>query len=211
MRVRSTPSDLVPAMEIYRNRAWRVRGLMWGMVVFAAFMLSFSEGFLRNYGLGYGEGGVLRPLGQRLLMAAWPAAIGLGALAGMWVYGRRCYVSALRWLPGRDAIEVETIGWFGYPRRTIPLSRLRGGEMVVENFFGNAGRQTVMWDALRLRGRRFPLILDFSGEVLDERAYNALLEGRAPDALPAPAPGPTTAKPHRDMTSTRRKRHRRRR
>jgi hypothetical protein len=198
-------------MDVYLNRAWRVRALMWGSLVFAGAFLSLSWAVLTRQGLDENGAGVLSPLGERLAWAALSAAIGAAAVAAMWIYGRFYYVSALRWRPEDQAIEVETIGWLGYPGRVIPLADVAGSRTVVENFTGNAGfRQTVMWDALRLRGRRLPLILDFGGEVLDERAYDALLEGRAPDALPAPAAAPDLAKSHRDMTSARRKRNWRR-
>ncbi|HEV3051131.1 MAG TPA: hypothetical protein VGX50_12530, partial [Longimicrobium sp.] len=41
------------------------------------------------------------------------------------------------------------------------------------------------WYSLRLRGRRFPLIIDLQGDFLDQRAVDRLLDGE-----PAPAHRP---------------------
>lgn len=142
-------------------------------------VLVWLGGYLfTSYGLEPADGGVLKPLPTRMLMAAGFGGAGLAIIAGILVY-LQCYVSHIE---GDEAGEFR-VAVAGRGRELT----VRAEDVVRAGFndgvaHGNALSVNAPWYSLRLRGRRLPLIVDLQGEFLDERAVDRLLAGE-----PAPA------------------------
>lgn len=177
-------------IRVYHNSVLRVRFLMGVSLVFLAAMGLLGVTALTR--MEDEQTGALIPPGERIAFAGVCFLVALGFPVGMWIYGRR-YVGRIEWTEGDDAIDVTTVGWLTSPRRRIPLERIEGAKrkhdtasypVTVNNF----------WDGIRVRGERFPLIVDLTnGDVRDGRAYQALARGE----VPPPAPRPREPRPAR--------------
>jgi hypothetical protein len=143
-------------------------------------LLLMSAYWLRSYGLGPMEGGVLKPLGVRVWGALAWAAPGVAFIAGIVAYVQ-CYVTRIEVDDDAGAYRVAVAG-FG-PGLQFGMDRVaRTG---FNDGISHAGGMSVNapWYSVRLRGRRLPLIVDLQGDFLDERAVYRLVEGKPAPAL----------------------------
>lgn len=155
-------------------RAARVRALLWFSLACAVAALWAGADLARTYGLSPGDGGVLAPLPVRLAWGVGIAAAGVGFAVGMWVY-RSCYVAAAAVDEAAGRLHLRLVGYFGAPVRVVPLERVRGGGHHPGRAAFGGPAVSAPWDAVRVEGRRLPLIVDAQGEVLDrERARRYL-------------------------------------
>ena len=134
----------------------------------------------QSYGLHPAEGGVLKPLATRLLIGLGFGGSGIAIIAGILLY-LQCYVFRIE--------GDEDTGEFCVALAGLRLT-IHGEDVVRAGFndgISHAGGISVNapWYSLRLRGRRFPLIIDLQGDFLDQRAVDRLLDGE-----PAPAHRP---------------------
>jgi hypothetical protein len=146
--------------------------------------LVFPGGYLfLNYGLHPDDGGVLKPLMSRILMGAVFVVPGMAIVAAMLLY-LRCYVMRI------EADEVEG----GYrialaaPGQALTIGHDDITRVGYNEGISHAGGMSVNapWYSLRLRGRRFPLIIDLHGDFLDQHAVDRLIEGKPPPAVLLP-------------------------
>lgn len=138
--------------------------------------LVFAGGYLLlNYGLHPEDGGVLKPLTSRILMGAVLALPGLAIIGAILLY-LQLYVARIEEDEAGDAFRV-TIAGFGRPLAIHPGDVAGVG---YDDGISHAGGMSVNapWYSLRLRGRRFGLIVDMQGDFLDEHAVDRLLEGQ---------------------------------
>lgn len=144
-------------------------------LVTGAVLIWLGEWLIRTYGLGAAEGGVLKPLAQRILLGGSFAAGGAACIIGILVY-LRCYVSRIEADDASDAFRVTVIWPFGWRRRMV------GQGDVARASYSNGVFMNVdaPWYSLRLRGRRFPLIVDVQGDFPDQHALDRLLYGEPP-------------------------------
>ncbi len=122
-----------------------------------------------HFGLSPADGGVLRPLWQRVAFGSALASVGCAFAGGMLLY-LRLYIARLR-IVERDG-EGRTVtleAAMAFPGLRVPLS-----EAELMGTGDHAGRSShfrgvsvnAPWTSLRLRGRRLPLILDAQGRWL---------------------------------------------
>ncbi len=120
-------------------------------------------------GLSPADGGVLRPLGQRIAIASAVAGIGLAFVGEMMLY-LRLYVTQLRVVERDDDGRAVVIGAkLAFPGLRLPLH-----EGVLRGARDHDGRSqhvrgvsvAAPWRSLHLRERRLPLILDVQGRWL---------------------------------------------
>jgi hypothetical protein len=137
---------------------WLVNGL----ALLCAVGSSWAGVYLaQNYGLEPADGGVLQPLPVRLIMGGTVASLGLSFLGGMLVYAR-CYVVQIQQV-AEDTVQIGLL-WPGLEVR-VQKADLAG---TASHAGVTEGRIPVNapWLALRLRGRRLPLIVDEQGDWL---------------------------------------------
>jgi hypothetical protein len=147
------------------RQAWKVRFV--ALVVLSAGALALWGGWdtVQTYGLRPADGGVLKPLAVRMAVGGFIAVLGLSFVAGMWVYGR-CYVMEASVDEGRGVLAFTLAGLLLRWRTEVPLDAVEGstyhaGRSHTGDFTINAP-----WTAVRLRGRRLPLIVDGRGEFI---------------------------------------------
>lgn len=158
-------------------QGWKVRFVVL-ICIAGAVMFAIGSGyFFTQYGLHPEDGGVLKPLGSRILAGSAMLAPGVALVAGMWVYGQ-CYIS--RVLTDGERIRIRLSGmfipsWLEIGRDDVITAEWREGR-------SNAGGMAVNapWYKVRVRGRRLPLILDMQGDFLDERRVDLLLLQEVP-------------------------------
>ncbi len=117
-------------------------------------------GIWHNMGLSAADGNQLRPWPERLAMAALVAGLGWTFLVAMLVY-LRCYVSRI-FAVDSETIELRLL----WPGRAVQVAA-RDGAQTQAHAGQYHARMTVSvsapWMALRLPGRRLPLIIDEQG------------------------------------------------
>ena len=170
--------------EIYRARGgvWKVRAMMWLSLVFAIWFCLWGWDLFQTYGTRPADGGVLAPLGARIAWFVGLSALGLAFLAGMWVYGG-LYVTALLVDEAAGKLHVRTIGFigsFGGRRETYRLADIVGSDYRAGKF-DNPGGVSVdaPWFSLRIRGRKWPLIVDAQGGFPDRALAEKVLKLRS--------------------------------
>jgi hypothetical protein len=148
----------------------------------------FAGGYmLLNYGMQPEDGGVLKPLASRMLMGGLLALPGAALIAAILLY-LQLYVTRIEEDDGGDGFRV-TVAGFGSPRT------LNGADVAGVSYhdgISHAGGMSVNapWYRLRLRGRRFPLIVDMQGDFRDERAVDRLVKGKSGQILIPARPWP---------------------
>lgn len=165
------------AIEIFRagSQLIKVRAIMWLSVACALAACWFGWEMFRSYGLRPADGGVLAPLGVRLAWGLGLAGLGLAFVGGMWLYGR-CYVARLTFDPRSGRAEARTVGffagrWVAFGEADVLGSSYYGGQAM-----SSSGVSVkAPWYTVRLRGRRWPLVLDAQGQFSDERLATRLM------------------------------------
>lgn len=140
--------------------------------------LIFPGGYLfLNYGLHPDDGGVLKPLMSRILMGGVFAVPGMAIIAAILLY-LRCYVTRVELDDAARAYRVALAG----PGRTLAFNHDDIARVGYNDGISHTGGISVNapWYSVRLRGRRFPLIIDVQGDFVDEDAVRRLVQGRWP-------------------------------
>jgi hypothetical protein len=156
-----------------RRQARKVRILFWVIALYCAGMLYWAYDLAQTYGMSPGDGGVLRPAGERGIVSALIAALSVAPLVGMVLYVRRYVIRLSR---DADTITVTVLGVLG--TRTWTCTRAD-----VSRATEHRGRLTLRtsvnapWITLRIAGRRY--IIDLQSEVVSRGAIMALERGRA--------------------------------
>ncbi|MDX2287770.1 MAG: hypothetical protein NW217_02985 [Hyphomicrobiaceae bacterium] len=155
----------VDAIEIIVRNDWqakKVMALMWLMVAVAVGASIVGWLIFASHGLSPADGGVLRPVGERLAFGGFVAALGLGCLYGMMVYGS-VYVAGMQ--REGDAITVETLTPFGRRARRFTV-----GDFGPATFHRGKLQARVSVNApyltLPVTGWMLPLVVDLQSEVV---------------------------------------------
>jgi hypothetical protein len=158
--------------------------------------LIFPGGYLLlNYGLHPDDGGVLKPLMSRILMCSVFALPGMAIIAAILLY-LRCYVMRIEADDAESGYRIALAA----PGRALTIGHDDITRVGYNDGISHAGGISVNapWYSLRLRGRRFPLIIDLQGDFLDQHAVDRLIEGEPPLLLPRrPSPKPQGKKRRR--------------
>jgi len=167
---------------LFENRwqATKARWLTWGLIACMVGCLYWAWSLAHTYGLLPADGGVLRPLHQRLMMAAVVVLVGVLPTAGMWLFNRRYLTRIER---DGDKVALTTLGIISPGTRIFRVSDFTGqghrhGQM--------SGRIAVNapWIALRVAGVRLPFVVDLQAEHVDIDAIEGL-SSSAPAAAKA--------------------------
>ena len=161
-----------------KSRAIRVRLLLWGSYLVAGGATFLAYHVFMTYGLSPGDGGVLKPPGERIALASIVLLFGLGTVVGMVLYAR-VYVLRLS-LEGRD-LQIVTFDSFGIRTKSNDLSSAN-----VESATYYHGRYTAHrpmegsarllntsvdapWITLKFYDQTLPFVLDLQAERIDKR------------------------------------------
>ena len=144
---------------------WKVCGMFW--FGFALFLASLKWGYdlSQTYGLSPGDGGVLRPLGERLAWGGFVILLGAALVAGLELYGR-LYICRVQFDRKVERVLFETVRWWGYQRIDIPVGEIVGSSYHAGDFETLKHTVNAPWYFVQLGGHRLPLILDGQGKFL---------------------------------------------
>lgn len=158
------------------SQGWKVRLVQAIVVLIAPVALWGGWEIARTYGLHPSEGGELAPLPLRLAIGGFVALIGVGAVVGMWIYGR-CYVMRAEVDEARGVLSI-TLAGFPIPlRREIAITDIEGSRWHAGQSRGTGVSVNAPWTSVRLRGRWLPLVVDAQGESLRPELVNRYLLG----------------------------------
>lgn len=157
------------------RQALKVRIFLWGSIAacFAALYAAWS--LVETYGLNPGDGGVLRPLDERLMAGGIVGGLGV-AFAGAMIWYASLY--AVRISRERDQVEMETMAILGTKTRNFAVSDFDGGTYHGGRMQSGRGISVnAPWITLRVKGRRIPFIADVQAETFDQSALMNLARG----------------------------------
>jgi len=136
--------------------------------------IAASYDLLQTYGLSPGDGGVLKPLSERIAMAGFIFSLGLLCLAGGIICMYRYVISIHK--VGKSEFAVHTLGMLGMRTLELPLENLRLGKRQEGRGRYPSGHSVdAPYRLLRVAGRRIPFILDLQGQIHDRRALAELI------------------------------------
>ncbi|WP_162806257.1 hypothetical protein [Sphingosinicella terrae] len=167
-------------IQLYRAGAQltKVRGLMLFSLVCALGTAWWGWDLFRTYGSLPGDGGVLAPLGTRLAVGIGVASIGILFALGMAAYGR-IYVSVLALDEPSGTLRASTVRFVGSRALIVPLTDVFGSNYRAGRFVNPAGVSVnAPWISVRVKGRRWPLIVDAQGEFTDRSLVARVLKFR---------------------------------
>lgn len=153
----------------------KVRGLLWFSLAVCLGCLYWGYDMLQHLGLSPGDGGVLRPLWERIAWGGFISLFGLAFFTGMLFYAN-IYIRQVGLDKRANRVQFETIRLlrdvqFSVPPEDILGSRYHAGEMYTDSHAVAAPFYFV-----RLRGRKTPLILDGQGVFLEPGLAERLLD-----------------------------------
>ena len=177
-------ADEKPEIIFDNNRqALKVRFVFWLLLAAGMGGLWAGWSILLYFGLSPGDGGVLRPLWQRLLFGGSLAVLGGTVAYGMWIY---IHLYVLRIALQGSEVAVTTMAPFGRTETVYNPVDLGEGAFhdgKVSALDGASAafsvpRVDAPWMTLRVRGRFWPLIVDVQAEVIDFGQIGVLAEGK---------------------------------
>lgn len=163
------PQPGLTALVENRRKARKVRWLFWGSLFWAAGWLAWAGDSAQSFGLSPGDGGVLRPPGERWGVAAILATLGLLPGLGLAVYMRRYIVRLVR---EGDTAHVTVLGVWKARERSRPLSAFEGGDAHAGRMSAGGVSVNAPWITLRIDGRRY--VVDLQAERVDRKGLARL-------------------------------------
>ena len=165
-------SDITTLFE-NKAQAVKVRAIYWAMGLCCLGALYGGWSIFNSFGLSPADGGVLKPLGQRLTIGGFVAGMGVAAFVVMRLYAG-LYVTRME--RSGDLVGVQNLTLTGRRWHTIPAADFDLGEIYGEGrVFTSPGLSVYApWRTLRVKGRWLPLILDLQAEHIDEKALAKL-------------------------------------
>ncbi len=113
-------SEPIILLENHRQ-ALKVRIMFWFLLAVVVLAMWGGWGIFQTFGLAEADGGVLRPLWQRVALGGFVAGVGLVAAGGMWIYIK---LYALHISRDGDLILITTMTPFGSRDREYPVSEI---------------------------------------------------------------------------------------
>jgi hypothetical protein len=162
-------------IDLYRG-GWqltKVKGMMLFAALCAAGALYWGWDLFSTYGLRPADGGVLAPLGVRLLWGLGVASLGLAFLYGMWLFGRR-YVTRIRYDEAADALHIGTLQLLFTREEVRSVADVRRSPYHEGEITGSG--VDAPWYTLHLKGRAGALVLDAQGVFPDRPLARRLLK-----------------------------------
>lgn len=133
---------------------------------------------VQHYGQAPGDGGVLKPLPQRIAMGAFVFSLGAVFAGGMWLYGK-FYVASIDFDDRDQKLYLNTVEFWGTQSHEIELSNIldseeHAGQLDLTAFDPASIPVNAPWKSVRLGGWKLPLIIDAQGEVLHQELFEKL-------------------------------------
>lgn len=161
-----------------RRQTRKVRLVMLLLLLpFSVGMMWWGWDWFQTYGLWPGDGGVLRPLDERIALGAFVSGFGLVTGIATLLYGAHYAVRVMR---DGDRLLIETLTpWaLGTWLYEFDVSQVEGthhheGRMQTVKHSVNAP-----WMTLRIAGRRFPFILDEQAETMVGSGLSTLTKAK---------------------------------
>lgn len=163
--------------EIYRagSQLLKVRAIMLMSLACAVAACWYGWVIFESYGLRPADGGVLAPLGTRIAFGGCLALLGLAFAAGMWLYAR-LYATRIGYDEAAGTLRIRTAGFLMGAETVHPQSDVIESDWVAGRFDDPGGVLVdAPWIKLRLRDRRWPLIVDAQGRFPDRALAARLL------------------------------------
>lgn len=166
-------------VELFRagGQLWKVRLWLWISLAAFAFSLWFGWELFNSYGMRPADGGVLAPLGVRLAWAGAVAGLGFLFAAGMQLYGG-LYVANMAWDEANGLLHLRTLTFFGNRDRVFPADAIERTDFHDGFFWAGGVTVDAPWYTLRMRGQRWPFIVDAQGTFLAPELGQRLFGGR---------------------------------
>ena len=157
-----------------RRQARKVRWVCRGSLLWALACLLWATDLARTFGLSPGDGAVLRPAGERWVVASFVAAIGLLPVAGLVFYARRYVIRLVR---SRQSAQVTLLGFGASFTREYGVAALGGSKTHEGRIFAGGVSVRAPWITIRINGKRY--VVDLQSERVDQRALAALINDGA--------------------------------
>lgn len=158
-----------------RRQALKLRIMLWGSVVCCIGALYGAWSLYETYGLSPGDGGVLRPLEERIMAAAIVASLGLVFAGGMLFLASRYAVRIAR---EGDQVDLVTMSLFGTKARRYSTADFGGGSYYHGRMVSGRGHNVnAPWITLRVNDKRVPFMVDLQAERIDRAALRKLAKG----------------------------------
>lgn len=167
-------------VEIFRagGQLWKVRLWMWASLALCAVALWYGWELFQTYGIRPADGGALAPLGVRLAWGGTVAALGIAFAYGMWLYGG-LYVASIVYEEPNDGLHLRTLSFLGNRDRIFSAGDVQSSTFHGAAFWAGGVAVDAPWYTLRMRGARWPFIIDAQGEFLaPELAQRLFGDGR---------------------------------
>lgn len=162
------PADPIVLVDTH-HQARKVRWAFWFGVLWVIGWFYWANDLAHSYGLSPGDGGVLRPVEQRLTAAGILVLIGILPFIGMVIYVRR-YVVRLTRLG--DMVTLTGIGW-PVPARSWPTAAFAQGREYDGRLNTVIHNVDAPWLTLKIDGRSY--IVDLQAEHVDRPELARLL------------------------------------
>lgn len=135
---------------------------------------------IQHYGQAPGDGGVLKPLPERIALGAFVFSLGAAFAGGMWLYGK-FYVAGIDFDDRQQTLYLDTVEFFGTKPHAIELSNIldhndHAGQFDLTAFDPSSIAVNAPWKSVRLGGWKLPLIIDAQGEILHQELFEKLFE-----------------------------------
>jgi transmembrane protein TMEM70 (proton-transport ATP synthase complex) len=150
----------------------KIKGMMIFAALCAAGAVYWGWDLFNTVGLRPADGGVLKPLGERLAWGLGVAGLGVAFLAGMWVFGRR-YATRIRYDQAKDALHIGTLEFLAGREHIHAASDVLGSTYHHGRMEGEG--VNAPWFMLSLKGRS-RLIVDAQGIFPDRALAERLLK-----------------------------------
>lgn len=166
-------------------QAKKVRVVVWFSLLVCAGALYGGWAIFQTFGLSAADGGVLRPIAERLAFGAFVAGLGLVFAGGMMAFANHYATHLAR---NKDTVIIETLTplAMGTKRHNLDISEIGAnaschGRLDIPGTGAlSAGlfqRVDAPWITMRVARQRFPFIFDLQAEVIDIGALAVLAEG----------------------------------
>lgn len=159
------------------SRTLRVHMVVWGGIVAGLILAAWGVHLGLTLGLAPQDGGVLRPMAERLLWGGSLVGLGLLTVVGLLLYAHLYVVRAS--LDARfGKLEVEILAPWAPPLevalRFVDRTQFRTGRSKAAD---------APWIRLPVEGRLFPFVFDARGEFVDREAARRVLGQGSRDLL----------------------------
>lgn len=155
-----------------RAQALKVRIVLWASAIIAAITTVSGWMIFQSFGLSPADGGVLRPVGERMMFGGAVVLLGLVLFGGMLLYAS-LYLIELRRTD--EVLEVTTIGLISDRSRTLLVADVGELNYHAGRMFTPRGHNVdAPWLTMPVRGRLLPYVIDVQAEHVDRPELQAL-------------------------------------